>query len=72
MFYLKNGDVYLGEEYTRIEALKILKEKGYKRYYEGKHYLDGKNCIVGIDKNNKVKIVERRKNGLERAKAFTL
>jgi hypothetical protein len=64
MLYLKNGDVYLGNNYSRQEALKILKERGYKKFYSGRHYQDNKKVIVGIDKNNKVKIAERRKNGL--------
>ena len=72
MLYLQNGDVYLGEEYTRTEAIKILKEKGYKKFYEGKHYLDNRNCIVGIDKNNKVGLIQRKENGLLNAKSINL
>ena len=64
MFYLENGDVYMGANRTISEALRIMKEKGYKKYYRGKHYQDNQTCIVAIDTNNKVDLIQRTKNGL--------
>ena len=66
IFYLDNGDTYLGDNYTIKDAIKKLKQEGYTKYYQGIRYFDNKkdNVIVGIDDNNKVLIPERRKNGL--------
>ncbi len=64
IFYLKNGDLYMGDHYSRTECLTILKENGYKKYYCGYKYTNKQSVIIGIDKNNTVKLEQRAHNGL--------
>ena len=61
--FLRNGDGWLGET-TIKEAMEVLREFGYKKYYKGRHYADRKLVLVGINKENTVGIIQRRKNGL--------
>jgi len=64
IFYLKNGDIYMGDHYLRGECLDILRENGYKEYYCGVKRTNKQSVIVGIDENNTVTLEQRAQNGL--------
>lgn len=73
ILFLENGDDYRGMNFDKKEALKILKEKGYKKAYSGRKFNKfGMKVLVGVNDKNTVKIVERRKNGLWNAKEINL
>lgn len=67
-FYLDNGDDYRGDNFTKKECLRILKENGYKKYYQGICYYDKQQTIAGINENNTVGLKKRKENGLLYAK----
>lgn len=73
LLYLDNGNDCLFDNWTLNAAKKHLKEKGYKTAYSGRKLNKyGIKVLVGINKENTVKLTERRKNGLYRAAIINL
>jgi hypothetical protein len=70
LFYTQNGEVCYHEAYTEKEALRILKEQGYKLAFTGRHIFGERDIrvIIGINKDNDVSLEKRRENGLRYAK----
>ena len=78
MFYLNNGDTYMGDDYTEREAVRTLAQKGYHIYYTGRYeylkrmgtlqVLHSIRVVVAINEHNTVPLERRRQNGLKYAK----
>ena len=64
MLYTENGNNYHGDNHTLTGAEAHLRRLGYTAYYKGRHYLDNRICIVGINGQNTVGLMQRRQNGL--------